>query len=118
MSAAAAGLRRGRILVLFPEGERSIDGTIRPFRKGAAILASHLRLPVVPTNISGAFDLWPRGRGINWSRVWSRRGLIRVSFGAALRLDDASYADATAKLHRSVEAVGRDLLHNDGTRHD
>ena len=38
MQAGAAGLRHGRILVLFPEGERSIDGTVRNFKKGAAIL--------------------------------------------------------------------------------
>ena len=39
MQAAAAGLRQGKVLVLFPEGERSIDGTPKPFRKGAVILA-------------------------------------------------------------------------------
>ena len=118
MSAAAAGLRQGRILVLFPEGERSIDGSIRPFRKGAAILASHLRTAVVPTNISGAFELWPRGRGINWTHVWSRRGHVRLSFGPPLTLDDAPYADLSAVLQQAVAATGRDLLQNDRTRHD
>jgi long-chain acyl-CoA synthetase len=116
MSAAAAGLRRGRILVLFPEGERSIDGALKPFRKGAAILASHLQSPVVPAHLSGAFELWPRGRGIAWARVLSRRGHIRLSFGAPIRLA-APYADATLTLQRAVEAAGGDLLHNGGTRH-
>jgi 1-acyl-sn-glycerol-3-phosphate acyltransferase len=40
MQAGAFGLRRRRILVLFPEGERSIDGTVKHFKKGAAILAA------------------------------------------------------------------------------
>ena len=48
MQAGAAGLREGRILVLFPEGERAIDGTVRNFKKGAAILGHHLDVPLVP----------------------------------------------------------------------
>src|SRR2546429_7753640 len=35
LQAGAFGLRHGRILVLFPEGERSIDGEVRKFKKGA-----------------------------------------------------------------------------------
>ena len=40
MRAGAFGLRHGRILILYPEGERSIDGTPRTFKKGAAILSA------------------------------------------------------------------------------
>ena len=42
MQAGAFGLAHGKILVLFPEGERSIDGTVKKFKKGAPILAQHL----------------------------------------------------------------------------
>ena len=38
MRAGAFGLRQGRPLILYPEGERSIDGTPKIFKKGAAIL--------------------------------------------------------------------------------
>jgi long-chain acyl-CoA synthetase len=61
MRAGAFGLKRGNILVLFPEGERSIDGTPRTFKKGAAILATHLRVPIVPVAMDGFFEAWPRG---------------------------------------------------------
>ena len=43
MQAGAFGLAHGKVLVLFPEGERSIDGTVKKFKKGAPILAQHLR---------------------------------------------------------------------------
>ena len=43
MQAGAFGLRHGKILVLFPEGERSPDGTPRTFKKGAAILSDATR---------------------------------------------------------------------------
>lgn len=61
MRAGAYGLRRGRVLVLFPEGERSIDAVPKTFRKGAAILAIHTRCPVVPVAIEGFHEAWPRG---------------------------------------------------------
>ncbi len=62
MRAGAFGLRHGRILILYPEGERSIDGTPRTFKKGAAILSIHLQVPVVPVAIEGFHDAWPRGK--------------------------------------------------------
>ena len=62
MRAGAFGLRHGRILILYPEGERSIDGTPRTFKKGAAILSIHLQVPIVPVAIEGFHDAWPRGK--------------------------------------------------------
>ena len=50
-------LRDGWSLVLFPEGERAIDGTVRIFKKGAAILAHHLQVPLVPVALSGVYAL-------------------------------------------------------------
>ena len=62
MQASAAGLRMGKVLLLFPEGERTIDGELKRFRKGAAILAGQLAVPVVPVAIDGLFPIWPRGK--------------------------------------------------------
>jgi long-chain acyl-CoA synthetase len=62
MRAGAFGLRHGKSLILYPEGERSIDGTPRTFKKGAAILSMHLQVPIVPIAIDGFHDAWPRGK--------------------------------------------------------
>ena len=62
MRAGAFGLRHGRNLILYPEGERSIDGTPRTFKKGAAILSLHMQVPIVPIAIEGFHDAWPRGK--------------------------------------------------------
>jgi long-chain acyl-CoA synthetase len=85
MQAGGFGLRHGKILVLFPEGERSIDGTVRAFKKGAAILSHHLGAPIVPVAIDGLYPLWPRNRPINWRllRPW-RRPRVAVRFGLPL----------------------------------
>ena len=62
MRAGAFGLRHGMALVLYPEGERSIDGTPKIFKKGAAILSIHLQVPIVPVAIEGFYDAWPRNQ--------------------------------------------------------
>jgi long-chain acyl-CoA synthetase len=62
MRAGAFGLRNGRVLILYPEGERSIDGTPRIFKKGAAILSIHMQVPIVPVAIEGFYEAWPRGK--------------------------------------------------------
>jgi long-chain acyl-CoA synthetase len=61
MRIAAVGLRRDRILLVFPEGERSISGELTSFKKGAAILSIELGVPLVPVGIRGTFQAWPRG---------------------------------------------------------
>ncbi len=62
MRAGAFGLRRSKVLILYPEGERSIDGVPRIFKKGAAILATHLRVPIYPVALDGFYEAWPRGK--------------------------------------------------------
>ena len=62
MRAGAFGLRHGLALILYPEGERSIDGTPRIFKKGAAILSIHLQVPIVPVAIEGFYEAWPRNQ--------------------------------------------------------
>ena len=62
MRAGAYGLRQGGVLILYPEGERSIDGKPKRFKKGAAILSIHLQVPIVPVAIEGFQEAWPRGK--------------------------------------------------------
>src|SRR6266496_2486542 len=56
MRAGAFGLRHGTGLVLYPEGERSIDGIPKTFKKSTAILSLHLQIPIVPIAIDGAYE--------------------------------------------------------------
>jgi long-chain acyl-CoA synthetase len=106
MRAAAAGLRLGKVLMLFPEGERTIDGSVRPFRKGAAILASHLDVPIVPVAIDGLFPLWPRGRPLQWRQLLSRaRGPVSVAFGEPIQISSRDYAASAAALGARVKTM-------------
>jgi long-chain acyl-CoA synthetase len=61
LQAAALVLRQGQGLLVFPEGQRSDDGTPKPFRPGIGILACELGVPVIPIWIEGTFRAWPVG---------------------------------------------------------
>ncbi len=60
METAERSLRGGSSLVVFPEGARSKDGHMHPFKKGAYQLALEFKLPLVPVSIDGAYDVMPR----------------------------------------------------------
>lgn len=53
-------LKDGMSLVIFPEGSRSWDGKMIPFKRGAFMLAGEFKLPVVPITIDGSFRRMPR----------------------------------------------------------
>lgn len=60
MEQAEKSLRGGASLVVFPEGARTNDGHMKPFKKGAFQLALEFGLPIVPISINGAYDVMPR----------------------------------------------------------
>ena len=110
MQAGAFGLTHGKRLVLFPEGERSIDGTVKKFKKGAPILARHLGVPIVPVAIKGVFELWPRNGRFNWSLVWPWSG-HRIAIVIGRPMTVAGGADdnqAASELRDRVEKMWRE----------
>lgn len=54
-------LRGGHAILTFPEGHRTKDGRIGPFRKGVFFLARDLGVPIVPVTVTGAYDLMRKG---------------------------------------------------------
>ena len=54
-------LSEGKPLVIFPEGTRSKDGSLKRAKPGIGFIASKAKVPVVPAYIKGAFDALPRG---------------------------------------------------------
>jgi long-chain acyl-CoA synthetase len=108
MQAGAYGLRHGKILVLYPEGERSIDGVPKSFKKGAAILAHHLNVPIVPVAQDGFFEAWPRDHG------FQRFAPLRIQIGDPIYPDpaeapDAAYNRLTAETRRQIVSMWEQL---------
>jgi long-chain acyl-CoA synthetase len=109
MRAGAFGLRHGMALVLYPEGERSIDGKPRVFKKGAAILSIHLQVPIVPVAIEGFYDAWPRNQAF--------RGFapLQMVFGEPIlpppesQASEAAYEKLTADVKAKIVAMWDEL---------
>jgi 1-acyl-sn-glycerol-3-phosphate acyltransferase len=59
---AARVLQSGLGMLVFPEGTRSRNGKLLPFKKGPFHLAMEAGVPVVPITIVGSYEAWPKGR--------------------------------------------------------
>ncbi len=62
INAMIATLKAGFPMVLFPEGTRTRDGSVGPFRRGLTLLVKRTGVPVVPVGLRGPFQALPRGR--------------------------------------------------------
>lgn len=60
MKSGAIGLKNGKVLNIYPEGERAFDGELHGFKKGASILSAELDLPIIPVAIDGLHKVWAR----------------------------------------------------------
>lgn len=85
MQKAEEQLAGGMSMVVFPEGARSWDGLMRPFKKGAFMLAREFNLPVVPLTIDGSFDVMPRFKRL------PRPGRIILTIHPAINPPDNGY---------------------------
>ncbi len=107
---ACATVRRGTSLVVFPEGTRSRDGLVHPFKKGPFVLAMETGIPVIPIAISGS------GRVTPAKRISVEPGSIRVAVGDAIHPRSFGSKDALLvevrrrmiALHRSIGGLGGD----------
>jgi len=90
-------LRRGKILLVFPEGGRSRDGRTREFKKGVGIIARELNVPIVPVAISGTYEMLPPGR------FFPRPARISISFGKPVLPGGRSYDEIVKTLYGEVE---------------
>ena len=79
-------LKRGRNVIIFPEGTRTQNGEIGDFKKTFAILSRELNVPVVPVAITGAYDAFPRGTIV--PRLWKK---INVKFLKPIMPENHSY---------------------------
>ena len=65
---------KGYSFLIYPEGQRSWDGKMQPFRRGGFFMALDSGAPIVPVSISGTFELMPRGK---W---FVKKGPVRIVF--------------------------------------
>lgn len=111
--AVLAGMRReieaGRSVLAFPEGTRTRDGRVGPFRRGIFYAAAELGVPVVPVAVTGAFDMMRKGSWLirpgNQLSVYCDQPIAPTRRDAAAI--DAHCRAVRAKVARRVDAYWR-----------
>lgn len=78
-------LQEGRGVCLFPEGTRTSDGKILPFKAGLGLLCRRGNAAIVPVVIDGAFESWPRNK-----KLFTPGGTIIVNYGKAITAQEAA----------------------------
>ena len=78
LEAAAAIIRSGKSVVIFPEGTRTTDGALLPFKRGGFLLAEKAGVPIVPVTINGSGRLNPS------KRLEIYPGTITIRFGGPI----------------------------------
>jgi 1-acyl-sn-glycerol-3-phosphate acyltransferase len=103
MNKAARKIHDGMSVVIFPEGSRSPDGTIQPFKKGGFSLAVKSNVPIVPVALSGSRKIMPRGKWV------ANSGVIRVRLDAPIETENCSAKDRERLMEKVREAITRNF---------
>jgi 1-acyl-sn-glycerol-3-phosphate acyltransferase len=103
MRQAAAKISKGTSVTIFPEGTRTPDGTLQPFKKGGFVLALQSGASLVPVAIKGSFDVMPK----NSLRL--RPGRIEVTFFPAIDVTNHSDRDLKELMEQVRTPIARQL---------
>jgi 1-acyl-sn-glycerol-3-phosphate acyltransferase len=99
-------LKEGKKVVLFPEGTRSLDGTLKELRDGVAFLALQAKCPIIPCYVHGAYQAWPRSR--KFPRLFGVR--TRCIFGSPIspfneKMELRSKRELTEALYKELKRL-------------
>lgn len=100
---AAAKIREGTNIIVFPEGTRSVDGVLLPFKKGVFSLAIQAGVPVVPVGIYGTSALQPKG-----SLIPVKKGVIYINIGRPVFISDKRASEKNrimAEVRKGIEGL-------------
>ncbi len=94
------------IFIVFPEGTRSRDGNMNPFKPGLGMLVAGTDVPVVPCYLKGAFDIWPADRKL------PRPGSVKLSIGEPIAFpsvenNKAGWLEIREQIETAVTDLGR-----------
>lgn len=98
MKLAAERIASGTSVVIFPEGTRTMDGSLLPFKRGAFMLAVKAGVPIVPFTINGSRERNPR------NRIELRPGTISVSFAPPIAVAGVTEGELMQQVREAIAA--------------
>ncbi|HUO85322.1 MAG TPA: lysophospholipid acyltransferase family protein [Thermoanaerobaculia bacterium] len=103
---AGERIRRGNTIVIFPEEGRSREWKMRPFQRGAFLLAIKSQLPIVPLAIDGTYQVMPA------ARLRVKPGPVTIRFGTPIETSGISIR-SKEELMSTTRRVIESLLYGD-----
>lgn len=91
-------VRQGASVMIFPEGTRSRDGTIGPFKRGAFYVATQAQVPILPVTIRGSFERMKKGH------LLPEPGIIEIFIHAPLSPVGESIESLQAKTREIISS--------------
>lgn len=102
-------LNNGYGLIIFPEGARSRDGGLLPFKSGAAMLSFETGVPIIPIGIIGGHEIFPRNRKI--PRVFNFKAMkrfhVKITFGKPIYPNGNEIQHVTDQLKEQISDLVR-----------
>lgn len=105
MKISGLGLKGGKVLLVFPEGFLSIDGELKPFGKGAAILSHELQVPILPIAIKGSYHVWSKTGGFKLAPVEITIGRVIEPSGLHAGGQEDVYDALTQRIRDAIAAL-------------
>ncbi len=95
--------KKGYSYLIFPEGTRSRDGKLQPFRRGGFLLAVESGVSIVPVSISGSYEIMPRGS------FFIKRGKVRITFHQPVSVEGFCRSNLSLLLDRVRNVIQSSL---------
>lgn len=100
---AGQAVDQGFHILIFPEGRRSEEGHMHPFRSGIGVLAKEIQVPVVPVYLAGLYEQKQKGKAHWFNRFWAAPGSVQIRFGPPVTFSaDAHPEQMTQELEQAV----------------
>lgn len=107
-------IERGEGVGVFPEGERSWDGRLRPLRSGTIRLLLKAGVPVIPCGMVGTYEVYPRWGHMNWVKVGLGRERVIIRYAEPIHFgqhdDRASRERARPEVTTTIETALRAVM--------
>jgi 1-acyl-sn-glycerol-3-phosphate acyltransferase len=107
---AAERIRGGLPVLFFPEGTRSTDGALQPFKKGAFVIALKSGASIVPVSVSGSREILPKGS------IRIRAGRVVIRYGTVIPLEGFTTENKESLIEVVRRAVAAGLAENAARR--
>ncbi len=99
MKYAGSLVDKGYSILVFPEGARTLDGSIHQFKDGVGMMAVNYKIPILPVKVSGLWETLPRGK------FWPKMHPSTISFGAHFMVKSEDYREAAREIEEAVRIL-------------